>query len=177
MLCNYFAKLEEAHFPPFGCGEGVENVPDALSFWRDRVVVHLRVGCSHLVCRFEGGADLDQFALSDARAVAGCFTPFGTVLDKLRPEREQTALGGFCGMNGAAIRLQEVTLAARGLAQTHAMARAIDVLGFKGGRGHVQEAGSVFEVVFTEIHPALLLTAFRATANATELKGAVGRHI
>jgi len=84
-----------------------------------------------MVCQFQSLSDLHQRAGSDSGTVGGCRMPCPPIFYQLGPERKQTALGGFGGMNGAAIVQEKRTGFAPRLTQPQQMPRTIDVTPFE----------------------------------------------
>lgn len=120
---------------------------------------------------FESCSNLDQRALADAGAEARGLTPCAAGGYELGPEGEEAALGGFGGVNGAAVFKQEGTLAVAGLAEAKQMAGAVDVAAFELGGREAEEARGAAEIAFGEIDEALLVAAAGAAWLAGEAQG------
>jgi len=129
------------------------------------------VGGAHLVGLGTGRFELNERALAHAGAPTGGLVPMATGFQKLRPEGEEAALGGFGRMDPAAVGAQEGTQAAVRHAQAHAVARAVDVLAFKCGRGHTQEGGGAGQVGFSQVDETFLAATFRTAGLALETQG------
>jgi hypothetical protein len=114
--------------------------------------VHFR-GC------FKCGPDLVQRSHSDTGAGLSGLLPGLAGFDEFGPEREQAALCGLGGMDGAATGKQEVALATAGLAEAEQMAGAIDIALFEHCGGEAEETGGAEEIGFSEIHESLDVAA------------------
>jgi len=157
--------------PPEGEFEGkylVWNERDADERGRrGLVLVHGRVSLFHFGSGFEGCSETDQGAGADAGAVFRSGAPGGGGLDEFGPEREEAALGGFGGVDGAAVVEQEGALAVPGFAEAEEVAGAVDEAAFELGGVEMEEGGGAEEVGFGEVDEALGV----ATADATGLAG------
>jgi hypothetical protein len=122
----------------------------------------------HFGGRFAGGSNLNQFALSDPRALTSFRTPGLAIFDEFRPERVEPALGRLSRVYGAAVGSQKVALTATGLAKTKEMAVAYDVLGFKIGWYHADKLRRAHEVALRKIDESALAAALCAARLAGE---------
>src|ERR1017187_5675597 len=93
--------------------------------------IHPRVPPPHLLGLTARAFNLDQLAFSDSRTPRGRLLPLALGIHQLRPKREDPALGGLGGMDGAAFFAKEMALAVARHAQPEQVPGAIHVAALK----------------------------------------------
>ena len=129
--------------------------------------ISCRIGAFHFGSDFGSCSNLDQISLADSGAASSGIAPKRPVGDQFWPEREEAALGGLDGMDGAAVGTQEPALAPFRLSQAEQVFGAVDVTGFEFSRAEVDEGRGADHVFFGEIDVA----AGVATLDAALLAG------
>lgn len=162
-----------------GCGNAIKHVTDALASElpigdldqlqsksakiTSAAAICCRIGTFHFGSNLGCRSNLDQISLADAGTTASGMAPKGPVGDQFGPKREEAALGGLNGVDGAAVSPQESTLAAFGFAESEQMFGAVDVASFEFGRSQFDEGSSPDHVLFGEIDVAVGVATFDAT--------------
>ena len=107
---------------------------------------------------------------------SGGFRPGIAVFDEFGPERKETALDGFDGVDAAAACIEKGALLrfATGLANAAHVAGAVKVEGFEIGLAEAEKTGGARDIVFCEVDITGDLAAFAAAGLAGEANFEIG---
>src|ERR1019366_2149939 len=130
--------------------------------------IHRRIGRAHLLRQRPRRFNLHQFALADTRTPGRGLAPLAAAFRQLRPEGEDAALRGLCGMNRAPIRAQKPALPPPRYAQAAQILRPVNVARFECRGRHPQEFSGARDIVPGPINESLVLATGRATWLAFE---------
>jgi hypothetical protein len=112
--------------------------------------------------------DLHQLAFPNTRTPFPGFSPILLIADKLRPERKRRALKRLGLMHRAPALFEKLALRMSRHTQPPHILCPVNIALFESRHRHFQERRQPRDIVLSEVHESLLLTAFRATRLAFE---------